>query len=184
MKITDLLSENAITLNGQAKSKDEAISQLVDLMTSNGNIANKEEYKKVVLKREEEGSTGIGEGIAIPHGKTDAVSKPGLAAMVVPNGVEFNSLDGNPANLLFLIAAPNTKDNVHLDVLSRLSTLLMDTKFRKDLIDHGKSVRLYLCRRGHTAPAEKLLPQGVRARICPNLSKAQRYTVPYDGKRR
>lgn len=135
MKITDLLSENAITLNGQAKSKDEAISQLVDLMTSNGNIANKEEYKKVVLKREEEGSTGIGEGIAIPHGKTDAVSKPGLAAMVVPNGVEFNSLDGNPANLLFLIAAPNTKDNVHLDVLSRLSTLLMDTKFRKDLLN-------------------------------------------------
>ncbi len=135
MKITDLLSEKAIILQGKAKSKSEAIDQLVDLMMANGNINDKEAYKKVVLKREEEGTTGIGEGIAIPHGKTDAVSKPGLAAMVIPEGVDFNSLDGSPAKLLFLIAAPNTKDNVHLDVLSRLSTLLMDTDFRQALYD-------------------------------------------------
>ena len=131
MKITDLLSEKAISLQGKAKSKAEAIDQLVDLMMENGNIKDKEAYKKVVLKREEEGTTGIGEGIAIPHGKTDAVSRPGLAAMIIPDGVDFNSLDGSPAKLLFLIAAPNTKDNVHLDVLSRLSTLLMNTEFRK-----------------------------------------------------
>ena len=133
MRITDLLSEKAITLQGKAKNKSEAIDELVDLMMENGNIKDKEAYKKVVLKREEEGTTGIGEGIAIPHGKTDAVTKPGLAAMVIPEGVDFNSLDGSPAKLLFLIAAPNTKDNVHLDVLSRLSTLLMDTEFREAL---------------------------------------------------
>ena len=133
MRITDLLSEKAITLQGKAKNKSEAIDELVDLMMENGNIKDKEAYKKVVLKREEEGTTGIGEEIAIPHGKTDAVSKPGLAAMVIPEGVDFNSLDGSPAKLLFLIAAPNTKDNVHLDVLSRLSTLLMDTEFREAL---------------------------------------------------
>ncbi len=133
MKITDLLSEKAITLQGKANSKAEAIDQLVDLMMENGNIKDKETYKQVVLKREKEGTTGIGEGIAIPHGKTEAVSRPGLAAMVIPDGVDFQSLDGNPAKLLFLIAAPNTKDNVHLDVLSRLSTLLMDTEFRQAL---------------------------------------------------
>ena len=135
MKITDLLSEKSIMLQGKPNSKKEAIDQLVDLMMENGNIKDKEEYKKVVLKREEEGTTGIGEGIAIPHGKTDAVTKPGLAAMVVPDGVDFASLDGSPAKLLFLIAAPNTEDNVHLEVLSRLSTLLMDTNFRQALYD-------------------------------------------------
>ena len=127
MKITDLLSKDAIKLNGIANSKQDAINKLVDLMAKNGNLTDKEKYTQVVLKREEEGSPGIGEGIAIPHGKTDAVSKPGLSAMVINDGVEFDSLDGQPAKLLFLIAAPNTKDNVHLDVLSRLSTLLMDT---------------------------------------------------------
>ena len=135
MKITDLLSKDAIKLNGIANSKQDAINKLVDLMAKNGNLTNKEKYTQVVLKREEEGSTGIGEGIAIPHGKTDAVSKPGLSAMVINDGVEFDSLDGQPAKLLFLIAAPNTKDNVHLDVLSRLSTLLMDTEFRKSLME-------------------------------------------------
>ena len=134
MKITDLLSKDAIKLNGIANSKQDAINKLVDLMAKNGNLTDKEKYTQVVLKREEEGSTGIGEGIAIPHGKTDAVSKPGLSAMVINDGVEFDSLDGQPAKLLFLIAAPNTKDNVHLDVLSRLSTLLMDTEFRKSLM--------------------------------------------------
>ena len=135
MKITDLLSKDAIKLNGIANSKQDAINKLVDLMAKNGNLTDKEKYTQVVLKREEEGSTGIGEGIAIPHGKTDVVSKPGLSAMVINDGVEFDSLDGQPAKLLFLIAAPNTKDNVHLDVLSRLSTLLMDTEFRKSLME-------------------------------------------------
>lgn len=135
MKITDLLSKDAIKLNGIANSKQDAINKLVDLMAKNENLTDKEKYTQVVLKREEEGSTGIGEGIAIPHGKTDAVSKPGLSAMVINDGVEFDSLDGQPAKLLFLIAAPNTKDNVHLDVLSRLSTLLMDTEFRKSLME-------------------------------------------------
>ena len=135
MKITDLLNENAIQLNGMANSKQEVIDKLIELMQNNGNINNKEEYRNVVMKREEEGTTGIGEGIAIPHGKSDAVSKPGLSAMVVPNGVEFYSLDGQPAKLLFLIAAPNSKDNIHLEVLSRLSTLLMDTEFRAALMN-------------------------------------------------
>ena len=145
MKITDLLSKDAIKLNGVMSSKEESINQLIELMTTNGNILDKEKYKQVVLKREEEGSTGIGEGIAIPHGKTDAVTKPGLSAMVVPNGVEFNSLDGQPAKLLFLIAAPNTKDNVHLDVLSRLSTLLMDTEFRKALLNAKTPEEFLMC---------------------------------------
>ena len=135
MKITDLLSTSAIKINGTATSKEDLISKMVDLMDNNGNIIDKEKYKKVVLEREKEGTTGIGEGIAIPHGKTDAISKPGLAAMVIPNGVDFDSLDGQPAKLIFLIAAPDTKDNVHLDVLSRLSTLLMDTEFRKSLME-------------------------------------------------
>ena len=145
MKITDLLSKDAIKLNGVMSSKEKAINQLIELMTTNGNILDKEKYKQVVLKREEEGSTGIGEGIAIPHGKTDAVTKPGLSAMVVPDGVEFNSLDGQPAKLLFLIAAPNTKDNVHLDVLSRLSTLLMDTEFRKALLNAKTPEEFLMC---------------------------------------
>ena len=105
----------------------------------------KEKYKKVVLKREEEGTTGIGDGIAIPHGKTDAVTKPGLSAIIVPDGVEFNALDGKPAKILFLIAAPDTKDNVHLDVLSRLSTLLMDTEFRKALLNAKTPEEFLMC---------------------------------------
>ena len=133
MKITDLLSKDAIKLNGIANSKQDAINKLVDLMAKNGNLTDKEKYTQVVLKREEEGSTGIGEGIAIPHGKCDAVSRPGLAAMVIKNGVDFDSLDGEPVTLLFLIAAPNTKDNVHLDVVSKLSVMLMDEEFTENL---------------------------------------------------
>ena len=145
MKITDLLSTSAIKINGSANSKEEVISKMVDLMTNNGNIIDKEKYKRVVLEREKEGSTGIGEGIAIPHGKTDAVSKPGLAAMVIPDGVNFDSLDGQPAKLIFLIAAPDTKDNVHLDVLSRLSTLLMDPEFKNELLNAETSAEFMLC---------------------------------------
>ena len=135
MKITDLLCKSSIELNANVNDKNSAIDKLVELMITNGNIINKDEYKRVVLEREKEGTTGIGEGIAIPHGKSNVVLKPGLSAIVVPNGVEFNSLDGQPAKLLFLIAAPDNKDNVHLDVLSRLSTLLMDPKFKENLLN-------------------------------------------------
>ena len=145
MKITDLLNKNAIRLNGIFKNKEEVIDKLIELMTTNGNITDKEKYKKVVLKREEEGTTGIGDGIAIPHGKTDAVTKPGLSAIIVPDGVEFNALDGKPAKILFLIAAPDTKDNVHLDVLSRLSSLLMDTEFRKALLNAKTPEEFLMC---------------------------------------
>lgn len=134
MKITDLIKSDAIDLNVQANNKQEILKKAVELMAHNGNIKNKEEYLELVLKREEEGSTGIGEEIAIPHGKGDSIIKPGIAAMIIPNGVDFESLDGKPVKLLFLIAAPNSKENIHLEVLSRLSTLLMDEKFREKLL--------------------------------------------------
>lgn len=133
MKITDLLMSEGIELNGQVNSKAEAIDKMVDLMAATGKISDKEAYRAEVLRREEEGTTGTGEGIAIPHGKCDAVKAPGLAAMVVPGGVDYESLDGEPVDLIFLIAAPNTKDNVHVDVLSRLSTLLLDEDFTERL---------------------------------------------------
>ncbi len=134
MKITDLINQNAIDLNVHIATKKELIKKATELMAQNGNIKDIEQYEKLVLKREEEGSTGIGEGIAIPHGKGECISKPGLAAMVIPEGADFDALDGNKVNLLFLIAAPDTKDNIHLDVLSRLSTLLMDSNFREKLL--------------------------------------------------
>lgn len=129
MKITDLLDEKSILLNGKVDSKKAALDKMVDLMEASGKISDIETYRKGVYAREEESTTGIGEGIAIPHCKSEAVRKPGLAAMVVQGGVDFDSLDGEPADLIFLIAAPNTKDNVHLDVLSRLSVLLMNEDF-------------------------------------------------------
>ncbi len=129
MKVRDLLSKESIELNGSAGSKKEVITKMVDLMAKQGNIADRETYEKGVLAREEESTTGIGDGIAIPHCKSDSVKKPGLAAMVLPDGVDYDSLDGQPANLIFLIAAPNTEDNVHLTVLARLSELLMDPDF-------------------------------------------------------
>ncbi len=134
MRITDLLSKDSIELNVTAKDKNDIIDKMTKLMLKTGKITDAEAYKKLVLKREEEGSTGVGEGIAIPHGKGDCVKEPGLVAMVVPHGVEYDALDGKPVNLLFMIAAPNTSDNVHLDVLSRLSTMLMDTEFKNKLI--------------------------------------------------
>ena len=135
MKITDLLKKESIDLNVKASSKKEVIEKAVKLMEHNGNIKDKQKYLELVIKREEEGSTGVGEGIAIPHGKGDVISKPGLAAMVIPDGVDFNSLDDKPVKLLFLIAAPNSKDNLHLEVLSRLSALLMNEKFKNDLLN-------------------------------------------------
>lgn len=134
MRITDLLSKDGIELNVNAKDKNDIINKMTKLMLKTGRITDLNEYKELVLKREEEGSTGVGEGIAIPHGKGDCVTEPGLVAMVVPNGVEYDALDGKPVNLLFMIAAPNTSDNVHLDVLSRLSTMLMDADFKNKLI--------------------------------------------------
>lgn len=133
MRIKDLLKAESIQLGGKATGKTDVLDQMVDLMAKSGNINDVETYRKGVYAREEEGTTGIGEGIAIPHCKSDAVSRPGLAAMVVPEGVEFDSLDGAPVSLIFLIAAPNTKDNVHLDVLSKLSVLLMDEDFTNRL---------------------------------------------------
>lgn len=133
MKIIDLLDDRSILLDGRVADKKAALDQMVELMDASGKLRDKETYRQGVYAREQEGSTGIGEGIAIPHCKSDAVIKPGLAAMVVKDGVEFESLDGQPAYLFFLIAAPNTEDNVHLDVLSRLSVLLMDEDFTNKL---------------------------------------------------
>ena len=133
MRITDLLDARSVSLTSSPKTKSEALDQAVALMTKSGKINDEEAYRSQVYAREEESTTGIGEGIAIPHGKCDAVSRPGLAAMVIKNGVDFDSLDGEPVTLLFLIAAPNTKDNVHLDVLSKLSVMLMDEEFTENL---------------------------------------------------
>ena len=133
MRITDLLDARSILLDASPKSKSEALDQIVDLMVKSEKINDKEAYRKQVYAREEESTTGIGEGIAIPHGKCDAVTKPGLAAMVVKDGVDFDSLDGEPVTLMFLIAAPNTEDNIHLDVLSKLSVLLMNEEFTEAL---------------------------------------------------
>ena len=133
MRITELLDKRSIEINGSPKSKEEALDQMVALMAKSGKINDMEAYRKEVYRREEEGTTGVGEGIAIPHGKGAFVDKPGLAAMVVKDGVDYDSLDGEPVHLIFLIAAPNTKDNVHLDVLSKLSVLLMNEEFSRAL---------------------------------------------------
>ena len=133
MRITDLLDKRSIAFDKNPANKQETLDMAVDLMCASGKINDTEAYRKQVYLREEESTTGIGEGIAIPHGKGDCVSKPGLAAMVIKNGVDFDSLDGDPVTLLFLIAAPNTEDNVHLEVLSKLSMMLMDEQFTEAL---------------------------------------------------
>ena len=143
MRITDLLDKRSISLDAAPGSKNEALDQIVALMVKSGKINNEEAYRKQVYAREEESTTGIGEGIAIPHGKCDAVDKPGLAAMVIKNGVDFDSLDGEPVTLMFLIAAPDTEDNVHLDVLSKLSVLMMDEEF-SEALRNAKSVEEFL----------------------------------------
>ncbi len=137
MTIRDLLAAESINLNGTPAGKTEALNQCIDLMAKSGKIADVETYRKGVFAREEEGTTGIGMGIAIPHCKSDAVTKAGLAAMVVKDGVDFESLDGTSAKIIFLIAAPNTEDNVHLQVLSKLSVMLMDEQFTNSLINAG-----------------------------------------------
>ena len=143
MRITDLLDKNSISLNAAPADKKETLDLAVELMAKSGKLSDVEKYREQVYAREEESTTGIGEGIAIPHGKCDAVKAPGLAAMVIKNGVEYESLDGEPVTLVFLIAAPNTKDNVHLDVLSKLSVMLMDENFTTSL-RNAKSVDEFL----------------------------------------
>ena len=133
MRITDLLDRRSVSLTAAPKTKSETLDMAIDLMVKSDKISDREAYRKQVYLREEESTTGIGDGIAIPHGKCDAVKKPGLAAMVIKNGVEFEALDDEPVTLLFLIAAPNTEDNVHLDVLSKLSVMLMDEEFTESL---------------------------------------------------
>ena len=133
IRIVDLLSKSSITLNAAPKSKAEAIDMLVDLQVKGGKIADREAYKKGILAREEMSSTAVGEGIAIPHAKSTAVKAPSLAAMTVPQGVDYEAMDDEPSNLLFMIAAPNDGD-VHLEVLSRLMTILMDEDFRDKLL--------------------------------------------------
>lgn len=142
MRITDLLQKESIELNAVVSSKAEAIDKLIDLQDKGGNIADVATYKDGILKREEMGTTAIGDGIAIPHAKSDAVKRPGLAAITVPSGVDYEALDGKPSNVLFMIAAPNDGD-VHLEVLSRLMTMLMDESFRNNLLG-AKSVDEFL----------------------------------------
>lgn len=134
MRITELLKKDSVSLGVRVDSKDAAINYLVDLHARVGNITDKAVFKEGIVKREESGSTAIGEGIAIPHAKNKAVTKAGLAAMTVPEGVDYDSLDGQPTNLIFMIAAPEGGSDVHLEVLSRLSMLLIDEDFRKELL--------------------------------------------------
>ena len=143
MRIRDLLSVQSIELGGKPGNKTEVLNHMVDLMAKGGNIADIETYRKGVFAREEEGTTGIGMGIAIPHCKSDAVKEPGLAAMTIKEGTDFESLDGTPAKIIFLIAAPNTSDNVHLQVLSKLSVMLMDESFTNSLVN-ASSVEEFL----------------------------------------
>ena len=151
MRITDLLKKESIDLNGVVTTKKETIEKMTLLMEKGGNVKDLEKYRAGVFAREEEGTTGIGEGIAIPHAKTDAVSDPGLAAMIIRDGVDYDSLDGEPVHMVFLIAAPNTEDNIHLEVLSRLSMLLMDDNFRANLMK-ASTVEEFL---GYIDQAEK-----------------------------
>lgn len=143
MRIRDLLSVQSIELGGKPGNKTEVLNHMVDLMAKGENIADIETYRKGVFAREEEGTTGIGMGIAIPHCKSDAVKAPGLAAMTIKEGTDFESLDGTPAKIIFLIAAPNTSDNVHLQVLSKLSVMLMDESFTNSLVN-ASSVEEFL----------------------------------------
>ena len=133
MRITNLLDKNAILLNADISDKNTAINTLIEMHDKAGNLSDKEKYKEGIFAREKESTTAVGEGIAIPHAKSSAVKRPGLAAMTVPNGIEYGAPDGKPSNLFFMIAAPEDGD-LHLEVLSRLMTLLMDLDLRKKLL--------------------------------------------------
>ncbi len=134
MRITELLKKESIELGVKVPDKNAAIDKLISLMNAGGRLNSTQGYKEGILAREALGSTAIGEGIAIPHAKVDAVKEPGLAAMVVPDGVDYEAFDGSLANLIFMIAAPAQGDDVHLQALSRLSTLLMNPSFKESLI--------------------------------------------------
>ena len=134
MRIRDLLDPQSVCLNAAPVSKEAAITTLADFMAKSGCISDVDSYREAVFERERKSSTGLGEGIAIPHAKSDAVTRPGLASMVVPHGVDFDSIDGEPVHLLFMIASPLQASDSHLDVLARLSTLLINEDFRKSLL--------------------------------------------------
>ncbi|WP_127134001.1 PTS fructose transporter subunit IIABC [Veillonella caviae] len=134
MQITDLLKRDSILLNAAPANKADAINTLGDLMDKSGNLSNKDEYLKAVFAREESGSTGLGEGIATPHAKSSGVREAGLTAMVVPNGVDFDALDGQPSRLFFMIAAPEGAADTHVEVLSQLATMIIDPDFKEALI--------------------------------------------------
>lgn len=143
MRIAELFDKRSICLDAAPKTKKEAIDEAIALMIKSGKIKNEEAYKEQVYLREKEETTGIGEGIAIPHGRSDAVKCPGLAAMVVKNGVDFKAFDDKPVTLIFLIAAPDTKENIHLDILSKLAMLLMNQNFAESL-RNAKSAEQFL----------------------------------------
>ena len=128
MRITDLLSKESIKLNLSSKTKPEVIDEMVDLVNASGNLNNKDAYKEAILAREELSTTAVGEGIAIPHAKTKAVKKACLGAGVTKEGIDYEAFDGSLSNLFFMIAAPDGANNTHLEVLSRLSTILMDRR--------------------------------------------------------
>ena len=134
MRITDLLKPESILLNAAPTDKADAIYTLGDLMDKSGNLSDKAEYLKAVFAREEAGSTGLGDGIATPHAKSNGVKEAGLAAMVVPNGVDFDALDGQPSRLFFMIAAPEGAADTHVEVLSKLATMVIDPDFKNALI--------------------------------------------------
>ena len=143
MRIVDLLKKEAVVLNADVSEKEQMLDLLVDLHKKVGNIEDKEAFKAGIMKRESEGPTAIAEGICIPHSKNDAVIKPGIAAITVPGGVDCEALDGEPSNLFFMIAAPAEGSDVHLEALSRLSTILMDPAFREKLLS-AKDVEAFL----------------------------------------
>ena len=143
MRIVDLLKKDAVALNAKVSSKDEMLDLLIDLHEKVGNIADKKQFKEGIMKRESEGPTAIADGICIPHSKNAAVKEPGIAAITVPGGVDCDALDGQPSNLFFMIAAPAEGSDVHLEALSRLSTILMDAAFREKLLT-AESVDAFL----------------------------------------
>mgnify|MGYP002623618847 CR=1 FL=1 len=134
MRVTELLKNASIDLGAHVKDKQDAIAHLADLMEKGGNLKDKAQYLKDVRAREASGTTGLGDGIATPHAKSAGVKEPGLAAMTIPEGIDFESMDGNPARLFFAIAAPDTGADEHLMILSKLATMIMDPDFKEALI--------------------------------------------------
>ena len=143
MKIRDLLNPKSIRLNSSAASKDEVLRELVDLMAAGGNIGDKQTYLNGVRAREQEASTAVGDGVAIPHCRSEAVVRAGLAAMTIPAGVDYDAPDGEKVTLIFLIAAPATGGDVHIEALSKLSTMLLNEDFTKNLLA-AKNVEEFL----------------------------------------